>query len=114
MDAVTACRLDKVKSFLKEGADPNYRRFKDEEEPNGLIQPTTPLRLVMFRISDCLLDDNELKTFAEIAKILLKYGADPGPAMEIAEARYGKYNPDIENNAFTNVWHIIAKHEHSS
>jgi hypothetical protein len=83
-------------------------RFRDEDEPNGYIQPTTPLRLVMFAISDCMLDDDGLKQFAEIATLLVRRGADPQPAMAIAEDRYGKYDPNTPSSLFMDVWHIVA------
>ena len=95
MEAVTFFKADKVKKCLEKGADPNYCRFKDEDEPNGLIQPTTPLRMVMFRISDCDLHEvDDLKEYVKITNILLDYGADPKPAVEIAEDRYGKYKEE--------------------
>jgi hypothetical protein len=109
MEVVASHNIQAVQDCLQQGADPNYTRFKDEEEPNGYIQPTTPLRLVMFCISDALLDDNSLKQFAEIAKLLLQYGADPKPAMEIAEWRYGKYDPNAEESLFMDVWRIVAE-----
>jgi hypothetical protein len=112
MEAVSAFDLEAVKACLIKGADANYRRFSDEEEPDGLIQPTTPLRMVMFRISDCMLEDKDLEQFEMISEVLLEFGADPGPAMEIAESRYGTYRPDIEINPFTKVWHLIAKALH--
>ena len=108
MEAIASCNLKTVQDCLEKGADPNYTRFRDEEEPNGYIQPTTPLRLVMFCISDALLEDIHLKQLAEIAKLLLRYGADPKPAMQIAEFRYGKYDPNAERNTFMEVWRIIA------
>ena len=108
MDAVASCNVKAVQECLETGADPNYTRYRDEEEPNGYIQPTTPLRLVMFCISDALLEESHLKQFAEIAKLLLQYGADPKPAMEIAEWRYGKYDANAEESAFMKVWQIVA------
>lgn len=107
MEAVTYHNPEAVEECLKKGADPNYYRevsFTKEQDH----QPTTPLRLVIFCISDCLLEDNDLKQHAEVAKILLRYGADPKPAMELAELRYGKYNPGFESSPFMDVWHIIA------
>jgi hypothetical protein len=108
MEAISFHRLKEVKDCLEKGADPNYTRYKDEEEPDGYIQSTTPLRLVMFCISDSLLEDSDLKQFEEIAVLLLSYGADPKPAMEIAEYRYGKYDANREKGPFMDVWHIIA------
>ena len=111
MDAVAFYNVKAVQDCLEKGADPNYTLHTDEEEPDGYIQPTTPLRLVMFRISDCLLEDEHLKLFAEIATILLRHGADPKPAMKIAESRYGKYYPGDEKSAFMDVWRIVANAE---
>ncbi|MNC97970.1 hypothetical protein D3C83_158010 [compost metagenome] len=64
--------------------------------------------MVMFCISDNLLEDDDLKQFAEIAKLLLRYGADPKPAMQIAEERYGKYGPGFADSPFMDVWSIVA------
>jgi len=108
MGAVAACNLEKVRDSLTMGADPNYTVFRDDEEPDGYIQPTTPLRMVMFRISDALLENKSLLDLAEIAKVLLDHGADPKPAMLLAEDRYGKYNPNADNTPFMNVWKIVA------
>lgn len=110
MDAIEMHDLKTVKALLAEGADANYTRYPDVDEPNGYMQPTTPLRLVMFCISDCLLKENDLEQFAEIAKVLLQHGADPQPAMKIAEARYGEYDPGFTGGFFAEVWHIIARH----
>lgn len=107
MNAISEHDIASVKYHIEVGADPNYTRFRDDEEPNGYIQPTTPLRLVMFCISDPFLEDNHVEQFAEIAQVLLRHGADSKPAMQIAEARYGKYNPNAKGN-FMDVWHIVA------
>jgi hypothetical protein len=109
LEAVSLHRVGEVRELLRLGADPNYRASLDEDEPDGLMQPTTPLRMVMFAISDCMLDDDGLRDFLTIAQMLLDHGADPGPAMEIAEDRYGKYSPDLESSPFLDVWHAVAK-----
>ncbi|MEW6469987.1 MAG: hypothetical protein AB1458_13750 [Bacteroidota bacterium] len=103
MDAVADCKMEEVKRCLEQGADPNYFRPVGDNH----MQPTTPLRLLMFRLSDSLLEDHHFPKLAEIAKLLLKYGADPKPALEIAEHRYGKYDPHAKG-PFMDVWHIIA------
>jgi hypothetical protein len=108
MRAVEDFDVMAVSNCLTRGADPNYTLHADEDEPNGLMQPTTPLRMVMFRISDCDLPDSGFIKYTEIARLLLQHGADPRPAMEIAEHRYGKYDPN-EANPFMEVWHVIAR-----
>ena len=110
MDAIVFLETNKVKECLRKGADPDYCRFRDEEEPNGLIQPTTPLRMIMFRISDCDIIENELKEYVKITKILLDHGADPGPAVKIAEDRYGIYKPELNDGcAFMEVYRLVVE-----
>lgn len=109
MTAVEEFDLDRVADCLAKGADPSYWRYTDEEETTDIMQPTTPLRMVMFRISDNFLTDSDLRIFEEIARLLVKHGADIGPAMEIAERRYGKYDPGAASSPFMDVWHAVAK-----
>ncbi len=97
-----------VKDCLEKGADPNYYWPVEEYGIEDKYQPNTPLRLVVFAISDSMLEDNDLKAFAEIAKLLLEHGADPKPAMELAGWRYGKYDPHTASSPFMDVWHIVA------
>lgn len=108
MDAVSSHNIEAVKYCLAQGADPNYTMIPDREYPDDVIQPTTPLKLVMFRISDSFLDDNDLKQFKEITKILLSLGADPKPAMQIAEGRYGRFDPECNETPFNEIWRLIV------
>lgn len=109
MKAIEQHDVKAVRSLLENGADADYWRYTDEEEKSGLMQPTTPLRLVLFCISNADLDDNDLKLYGEIATLLLQHGGDPKPATQLAEIRYGKYSPALEKNAFVEVWDIVAK-----
>lgn len=112
MSAIEFHDVKALQECLANGADPNYCRYKDKEEPSGLMQPTTPLRLVMFCISNSDLNEDDLRQYAEIARILLSHGADPKPAMEIAELRYGKHDSDyVPKNPFIEVWDIVANAE---
>jgi hypothetical protein len=79
MNAISAVDLSGVRSALEREANVNFCLSRDEDEPDGSIQPTTPLRLVVFRISDCCLSNEELVRFAEIARVLLAAGTDPLP-----------------------------------
>jgi ankyrin repeat protein len=108
MHAIANYQAGVVQELLEKGADPNFYYDLPEYRESPQHQPTTPLRLVVFRISDSLLEDSELEKFSEIAKLLLMAGADPKPAMELAEIRYGKYDPTRESGPFMNVLHIIA------
>ena len=109
MEAICNYDIESVKQCLVDGANPNYREFEDKDEPSGIIQPTTPLRMVMFRISDSFLEDIDLMQFAEIAQLLLASGADPKPALEIAQARYGEYIPGLTPVGFWKVYRIVAE-----
>ena len=101
--------LQGLAECLAKGADPSYWQYPDDQETSGLMQPTTPLRMVMFRISDNDLTDEGLRTYAAIAKLLVEHGADARPAMDYAERRYGQYDPNAEPDLFMNVWHEVAK-----
>jgi hypothetical protein len=104
MDAVARHDPQAVRECLERGADANY--FVAMENPDD--QPTTPLRMVMFRISDSLLTDADLDQCAAITRLLLRSGADPRPALQLAERRYGRYDPDQPPTPFMRVWHIVA------
>lgn len=91
MDAVSAFDFPKVASLLAGKADPNYRRLTSKEGADTTYDPDTPLRLVIFRISDCGLSVKDLVAFSNIAKLLLDEGASPIPALDLAELRYGTY-----------------------
>ena len=108
MAAIASCDVQAVEICLTGGADPNYIRPAFESEAAEYLQPNTPLRLVVFCISDSQLEEGKLAQFGEIATRLLQSGADPGPAMQLAELRYGKYDPAAEKNPLMDVWHIIA------
>ena len=71
------------------------------------------MKMVMFRLSDCLSGagccsslPEQRATLAEIAKVLLHHGADPTPAMNIAERRYGKYSKDEQT---WKAWSVVAE-----
>ena len=51
--------------------------------------PLTPLALVGFRISDCMLTVADLLEFKAVAELLLRAGADPKPAVACMKSRYG-------------------------
>jgi hypothetical protein len=110
MEAVAYHRVAEVKKLLENGADPNYYRITSENETSELHQPNTPLRLILFCISDNLLEEADLKEHAENTKLLLQYGADPKPAIALAESRYGKYDPEQyqEDSIFGEIYRLVA------
>lgn len=103
-DAVAAIDLDRVKQLLSAGSDPNAVRGPGGEESH---QPDRPLKMVMFRLSDALLSADDFAVLAEIAAALLDAGAEPGPAMDIAQSRYGQY-PGPDDPHTWEAWHLVA------
>ena len=65
--------------------------------------------MVVFRISDSLLMEEDLRHFSVIAELLLEYGADPEPALQMAEKRYGKYDTELSDSPLMSVYHVIRK-----
>jgi len=115
LDAVAARDVNAVQGYLERGADPNYTIKIEMEGTDDAHQPTMPLKMVMFCMSDCNLEDSHLEQLADIARLLLQYGADPAPAMYIAESRYGKYDPTVAgDDPFWNVYRIVANAFHQS
>ena len=108
LHAVSSFDVEEVVSCLEKGVDPNCQFHFDIVVAGAKYQPSTPLRMVVFRISDNSLIDDDLRKFAKIARLLINKGADPAPAMELAETRYGKYDPNREPSPFMDVWNIIA------
>ena len=103
--AVAMGDVEKVRKFLEvDNYSPNSIRTPGGEE---YYQPDHPLKMVVFRLSDCFLNDKDYEKFAVIAKLLIQYGADPIPAMIIAEERYGLYPG--ESADIWDAWHIIAR-----
>ena len=110
MNSVQYRNTTKAEQLLKSGANPNY--CFPPEKYNGMAdyqhQPYSPLRLVVFIISDCMLDDNELEKCYEIASLLIKFGADAVSALELAELRYGnKQNWVADNTPYSKVLHLV-------
>lgn len=102
--AIAACSPDAVRDALDDGADPDHRL----PDPSGPLQPDTPLKLLLFRISDSLLSDDDLRACARIAHRLVAAGAERTEALQLAEARYGPYDPD-STGPFAEVWHVVAR-----
>ena len=102
--AVCAIDVEAVTRLLTGGHDPNAARAPGGEDA---FQPDRPLKMVMFRLSDSMLGDAERAQLAAIARILLAHGADPAPAMAIAEYRYGAYQGK-DDAATWAAWHVVA------
>ena len=103
--AVQKLNLALVRELLRTKHDPNALRNGVDE---GVNQPDRPLKMVMFRLSDALLEEEHHDVLCEIAKELIAHGADPGPAMQIAEWRYGPYS-DGDPEDVWEAWHVVAR-----
>ncbi len=107
--AITEHNFVIVQRCLQNGADPNYTWTYDPESnlDMSLLQPTTPLSLLIFEISNSLLNDENLSEFYEIAKILLENNADPEPAILLAKQRYGIYKEPEEPSMFDRIYRLV-------
>ena len=103
-DAVAEIDLERVQRLLSAGSDPNAVRDPGGEESH---QPDRPLKMVMFRLSDALLSADDLAVLVKIAAALLDAGAEPGPAMQLAQTRYGPY-PGADDRHAWEAWHLVA------
>lgn len=97
--AIEALDVSKVEELLINGADANAIHPIYYTYPDWDHQPYAPLRLIVFYLSDSLLELEDYDKLYEIAILLLSYGADPKKAIELAESRYGKFNPNYESPA---------------
>jgi hypothetical protein len=117
LEAVSNADIDQVGTLLEKGVDPNGRcqlrtydnisdRYVEVWNADGTPyldtdehQPNSPLKMVVFRISDCMLEEDDLLGFKSIAKLLIAAGADRKVAMDYAKARYGSsFIADFERN----------------
>lgn len=91
MGGVEECDSEAVRRLLDQKADPNWSRPGGDLE--GYHQPTTPLRMLCFRVSDCCLNETHWKELELIARFLVDAGADLEAAMIISLWRYGVWRP---------------------
>jgi hypothetical protein len=85
-DAVSYLDLERVRTLLAAGHDPNQR-----EDVEASMYP---LEMVVFRLSDCMLRDQDFDTLAAITRVLLDQNADYTPALDLARMRYGDVSRD--------------------
>jgi len=74
----------------------------------ALGQPTTPLKMAVFRLSDCCLDEVARQTLVRIAHALVEHGASRDPAKEYFESRYGPAESSEDINAFTQLYALLS------
>ncbi len=109
VEAVMYFDVSKVVNCLEQGANANcYIPYSDLNEADEKHQPTSPLRMVVFRISDNLLEDHQLEHFVTITELLLQHGADAPSALELSELRYGPMPDDVDiTTPFAKVVQLI-------
>ena len=78
-----------------------------EEDPEN-HQPTTPLKMAVFRLSDCMLDEAARLSLVNIAQTLIEHGAPRAAAKELFENRYGPAEADEEENAYTQLYALLS------
>eukprot|EP00929_Paragymnodinium_shiwhaense_P006875 TRINITY_DN110828_c0_g1_i1.p1 TRINITY_DN110828_c0_g1~~TRINITY_DN110828_c0_g1_i1.p1 ORF type:complete len:397 (-),score=47.00 TRINITY_DN110828_c0_g1_i1:462-1652(-) len=87
--------------------DPVRLHGESGDEPEGDAQPFAPLRMAVFRSSDCMLKDSGRERLGEHAELLLRFAGDKAEhlaqdAMAYATSRYG------EGSDFPAVAHVAA------
>lgn len=90
MEAVEKINLQRVKQLLSRGADPNHARDFEIDKDRPPDQPSTPIRMAVFRWSDCMLEDKEREEVVEIYRVLVESGGDRVDALGYARRRYGE------------------------
>jgi hypothetical protein len=87
---------------------------------NDPHQPFSPLRLVVFRISDCCLTPAQSASFRAIATLLISHNADAADAMDYFSSRYGRPDTcevdqgtgseeqDRASGLFRYVWGVLS------
>lgn len=111
--------VDKVLDLLNQNADPNYfsqkklynnNKFYPLYDKDGSIvfddsvdQPITPLRLCIFRISDCTLTNVDHEHIILIVKMLIKYGAKTNDAYLYFINRYS------DRYVYENVFSLLQQ-----
>ena len=102
VDAVTRLDVGAVEVALKAGGDPAYRAAAPP--PNDF----DALALLVFRISDCTLQPNDLRDCEAIAATLLAAGADATRARALSVERYGPLAPVADPaDAFDRVRRLV-------
>jgi hypothetical protein len=116
VDAVCNHDLEAFERFLQADVDVNAHRqltirdevqgmwrFVYDEDGNPMpdnqeYQPTTPLKMVVFRISDCCLGPSEHDIYYTMAVRLIERGAARQSAWDYYVSRYGPYEESTQSN----------------
>jgi len=124
-EAVAGVDEVRVAALLLQGADANHVRQRGvslggrwrglfspngaplPEEDAGDAQPTTPLKLVGFRVADGALLEGDLGRLARVARLLLQHGALAAPALRHMELRYGAFCPQASHGGFGEVYALV-------
>ena len=105
--AITEHNIENVVRCLHNGADPNYTWTNSKDIDLSSIQPTTPLSLLIFVISDCLANEDDLIQYYKITEILLENDADPKPAIQLAIQRYGECTEPKTPSEFHRIYRLV-------
>ena len=123
IQAVEAIDLTRVLTLLEQGAQADEARQLLIPDPllglraaylEGLkvpeddpIQPSTPLKMAVFRMSDCMLDEARRRELLDISRALLRHGAPPAPARRLYEDRYGMPDETETEGAFAELYALL-------
>ena len=92
-EAISGCSIESVSKTLRKGADPNFNidHIYTSYDARIELQPYNPIRLLVFIMSSCDLNAEDLFKLLPIAKLLICAGASAESACEIAKNRYGTF-----------------------
>lgn len=85
-EAIGNFDVENVKKIIEEGVNINYAVPESHyAHPEHAVeydhQPYSPLRLIIFRLADCNLKQEDMYAFLQITKMLLNAGVDTNNAM---------------------------------
>jgi hypothetical protein len=96
LEAVSSVKYEEVRRWLSLGADPNLDNGDSLHRYEYF--PRTSMTLLVFRFSDCLLSDNQVQTYLDIARLLISAGAHTEDAKRLFIMRYGDPRETEETN----------------
>lgn len=107
--AISNFDVESVEKLIKQGVNVNYTIPKSyfEDEYTTIeyeFHPFNALRLVIFRLADCNLTNEDMHSFLQITKLLLDAGADPSNVINYGYLDgYQPNNEEVNHSYFRQI-----------